>query len=379
MQMRSIASAVFSIACLLCASAALAEPVSRVDITLSSPQAALAMWKFTAAVDSSASDGLDPLDAVAPPPAPDTEVRLAAPSGPYDRMVDVREGSGGAQTWDLEVRAYNIPQPWSAQVTLTWNLSQTEGWTYLLRDLTNGVDTALTPGGHYAFQMTGDPGPLMRLEASGGAFSIPAAKAARDGARAVFEGIVSGVFPPGQPQQCFYVQDAERRAGIRTASTTPVLPGDVVDIDGVLDTVDGERVVAAAQVIRTRVGGPVPQPLFVGNLALCGGAFGLQAAVVNSAVADRRAVGLGNVGLLVRTCGLVTHVDSAGGFFYIDDGSAIDDGSGFTGARVGCEGLTPPIPGRMAIVTGNAAATVVGSRVARLLRPRAQSDIVVLP
>jgi len=88
-----------------------------------------------------------------------------------------------------------------------------------------------------------------------------------------------------------------------------------------------------------------------------------------------------NIGLLIRTWGKVTHVDSAGKYFYIDDGSGRIDGSGYTGLRVSCEDLapgvtiTPPGSGAMVAVTGISSTILIESKVQSNLRPRKQADI----
>ena len=77
---------------------------------------------------------------------------------------------------------------------------------------------------------------------------------------------------------------------------------------------------------------------------------------------------------------MVTHVDQYEGFCYIDDGSKLQDGSGFTGVRVALDVLPIPDVGAVAAVTGCCGAIDVFGRCARYLRPRdgrdAQFDLV---
>ena len=62
-------------------------------------------------------------------------------------------------------------------------------------------------------------------------------------------------------------------------------------------------------------------------------------------------LGLNNIGLLVRTFGEVTYVgDSSEGFFYVDDGSHLSDGSAHKGVKVYSCALSKPAFGSFAIV-----------------------------
>lgn len=357
--------------------AAQATALSEIRFALTTSTGQTAPWNFTAAIDGSAIDGIDPADALAPPAPPQSLFEIRLVGMPVYAMIDTRDGVGCHETWDLRVEAWSLPQPWTGQCLLTWDLSAAQGWSYLLRDLTTGAHVALTPGGSYAFQVTGPTGPLMTLSA-GSATSTPAeAKALSDGGLVSVQGIVSGRFPVSGPQSQFYIQDEGRTSGVLVSSATVVQLGDAVRVSGTMATTAGERLVNALSVETLQAGGP-PEPVLVTNASLCGGTVGLQEAVLDSAVTGECASGLGNVGLLVASTGLVTYVDPGGGFFYIDDGSALDDGSGHSGVRVSCTGLVVPNAGVYARVAGNAGVCLVNSRVVRLLRPRSQSDILVV-
>lgn len=101
--------------------------------------------------------------------------------------------------------------------------------------------------------------------------------------------------------------------------------------------------------------------------------------------------GPNNIGLLVRTWGKVTWVDTANQYFYIDDGSGLKDGTlrtdgtAVTGIRVSYGGLaqgvaavTPPITNAYAVVTGICSTVrgIVGTEVRPNLRVRNGSDIL---
>ena len=92
-------------------------------------------------------------------------------------------------------------------------------------------------------------------------------------------------------------------------------------------------------------------------------------------------VDLNNIGLLVRCWGRVTH--TGGSFMYINDGSALADGSGYTGVRVETDhlatGNTIEFPNAEAYVhvTGISSCRPDGlGNLTRVLRPRVQTDIV---
>lgn len=148
-----------------------------------------------------------------------------------------------------------------------------------------------------------------------------------------------------------YIEEPDRRAGIRIIGATGLSISTLVNITGCLDTIDRERVVDADSV---EVLGPGAQvrPYVMSNRALGGADFGLQSAVMeyrfhqsNQAVPT---LGLNNIGLLVRVSGRV--VASGVDWFYIDDGSRCDDGSGTIGIKVLCPNSNPPAKGEFVVI-----------------------------
>lgn len=355
-----------------------AAALSQVRFTLITSTGQTIPWSFTAAANSSASDGIDSADALAPPAPPQSLFEIRLVGMPIYAMIDTRDGTGGCESWDLRVESWSLPQPWTGQCLLAWDLSASAGWSYVLQDLTNGTQIALTPGGSYAFQVTGPIGPIMVLHAGPAASTFAAAKALPDGGMVSLNGIVSGRFPPADgPHTEFYIQDEDRTSGILVSSAAAVQLGDRVRVQGIMDTEHGERLVNAASVEILQPG-EQPRPVFVTNASMCGGAVGLQSAVLDNALSGDWATGLGNVGLLVAAVGRVTYVDPGSEFFYIDDGSALNDGSEHIGVRVSCSGLAAPSANANVRIVGNAGVCLVNSRAVRLLRPRSQSDITVV-
>jgi hypothetical protein len=100
--------------------------------------------------------------------------------------------------------------------------------------------------------------------------------------------------------------------------------------------------------------------------------------------------GANNIGILIKTWGKVTWVDIANMFFYIDDGSALMDGSKHTdgssevdnvGVRVSYSDLAsgntidPPNVGDHVVVVCISSTAIINDKVQPNLRPRRQSDI----
>lgn len=176
-----------------------------------------------------------------------------------------------------------------------------------------------------------------------------------------------------------YIQAPDRSSGILLsfAGNPPagLAAGDVVDVFGTTGKVSGE--VALMNPIVTKTGTTAsPKPLWLNNLAMGGGAHAQQAAVVNQYSFPRvMADGLNNIGLLVKVSGKVRAI----GFdwFYLDDGSNLDDGTGNIGVLVQCGTLVRPGLNRHVTVTGiSSCDQPQGSPVIRrVLRPRVQTDI----
>ncbi|HPP75344.1 MAG TPA: hypothetical protein PLU88_09500 [Armatimonadota bacterium] len=131
-----------------------------------------------------------------------------------------------------------------------------------------------------------------------------------------------------------------------------------------------------------------PEPLGITNKALGGSELNEYTPGVHGGV------GLNNIGLLVRTSGRVTYVDTTNQFFYIDDGSALQDGSKKAdnnptiGIRVSYKDLAPgnmfnpPLVGQYVAITGISSTTQItlddqSTRIIPTLRPRRQDDMTI--
>ena len=170
----------------------------------------------------------------------------------------------------------------------------------------------------------------------------------------------------------FYIEEADRSAGIRVVSGFPASVGDIVSVTGSCRTVDGEREITPGQVTKTGRG-PAPQPLGLPNRSLGGGGMWFQPGVTGGR-------GANNIGLLVKTWGTVTEV--LPDRFYIDDGSRAAVEAGHTGVRVSSEGVYLPAgvePGAFAGVVGvSACAPLQAGAVAPALRLRTGVDVAVI-
>lgn len=183
----------------------------------------------------------------------------------------------------------------------------------------------------------------------------------------------------GEMGLTLYCQAEDRSCGIKVAlagSSLPVSDGDRVAVLGTMETVSYERQLGSAQVIATSTGPPA-WPLTMNNASVSGAGFGPY---VQGATG---ALGANNIGLLVRTTGIVRRRDPASYVMYVDDGSGLWDGSGYAGLRVYTYTAGNPIPlpqvGQRVVVTGISSLRPFGSKTIRMLKLRRASDIVVLP
>ena len=181
-----------------------------------------------------------------------------------------------------------------------------------------------------------------------------------------------------QLSSTFYVQALDRSHGIKVySSTASMRTGDLVAISGKIQTQVGERTITYPTVTILATGFPLPKPLYLCCKDLGGEAPNAYTQPVYPGI------GLYNVGLLITICGRVTYSDTLASYFYVDDGSGTDDGSGYAGVKVNCSALasgnTIAIPAQDSYVkvTGISAAKTSSGKVISIIRPRTSADIVV--
>lgn len=161
---------------------------------------------------------------------------------------------------------------------------------------------------------------------------LDAVKAQPDGSLVSFVGAVAST-AAGEMAGKVYVQAADRSSGIQlylgAQSPPAVSRGAIVKVEGQTGTRNGERCVLSPEITIT-ASGDAPVPLRLSNAALGGEGFFYDPAppAIGQQGVDG-AAGLNNIGLLVRTVGKVTSVGS--GYLYIEDGSALSDGTSTDG------------------------------------------------
>jgi hypothetical protein len=174
----------------------------------------------------------------------------------------------------------------------------------------------------------------------------------------------------------FYVEEADRSSGMRVLWAEGAVPrGMTATESGLVKTVGGERVIEAQAVAVGAAAGNPLTPLGLINRSLGGSS---PAPIVPGIPG---AIGLYNVGTLVRTWGRVMSVGSDS--FYIDDGTGFDDGSGNKGVKVTVAGLaggaafTLPQQDDYVLVTGLSSCEIPQGKSdpIRLLRVRDAADL----
>ena len=123
-------------------------------------------------------------------------------------------------------------------------------------------------------------------------------------------------------------------------------------------------------------------PIYLGNRALGGADLNTYTKGVAGGS------GANNIGLLIKTFGKVTYVDTANQCFYVDDGSGRMDGTrrpdnsivygvrvSYGGLASGVPAINPPTQNTYAGVTGIISTVMVNSLVQPNVRPRRQEDI----
>lgn len=197
--------------------------------------------------------------------------------------------------------------------------------------------------------------------------TIPEAKTLQDGTGVILSGktVSAGFTSAGK----LYVQEVDRSAGICVLSSQPQAPGDVIQVEGTVDTLNGERVFLPTNIIPYGPPSP-PIPLLVRNADVGGADFEYQPGPPE---AGQRgvlgAVALNNVGLLLTSSGTVT--PGGPSWFYISDGSLLG------GLKVDATYLTSmPFPGAFVFVTGICSVEPSGEDLIPVLVPRGSPDIV---
>lgn len=150
-------------------------------------------------------------------------------------------------------------------------------------------------------------------------------------------------------------------SGIRANASAPG-DGCLVTVSGILQTVNGERVLTAAEV-EDSTGPGAPNALFMINRSVGGSLMNAYTPGVKGAV------GLNNIGLLISVAG---KVKSTGTGFAI-----VDDGSGEVKVDTSTLVLKTLANSQWVRITGISATEQSGSDILSLLKPRGDDDVVI--
>ncbi len=179
---------------------------------------------------------------------------------------------------------------------------------------------------------------------------------------------VSGKTVTGVVGSNSWIEESNLSAAVRLDTSAGVAEGDNVTVSGQMTTPVFTREIAVETVEVESSGNPVVA-IAMTNLSIGGEARNAYTPGVVGGT------GLNNVCTLVTAWGRVTALGAD--YFYMDDGSALEDGSGNVGVRVSTPGLTNPSLDEFVVVTGlvNASRLNPPDTCIRVLIPRRQSDI----
>ena len=201
--------------------------------------------------------------------------------------------------------------------------------------------------------------------------TISDAKSARRGAWADVRGaIISAAFT-----DFFYVEADDRSSGLRVEKAGHGLqPGMRADVTGVvLTNSSGERYIFGVTAIANGTGDV--KPLALNNRALGGGDWRYDPATGAGQRGVTGAVGLNNIGLLVKTCGRVTVASSSGMWFIIVDGSVPEGSSRLPPKVLTPPGVSLPLVQSFVTVTGVSSCEPSGPDLRSVILPRSAGDI----
>lgn len=169
--------------------------------------------------------------------------------------------------------------------------------------------------------------------------------------------VVTAVF-----DDCFYIQDSTEYCGIQVRKDGyTAIAGTVINLGGVMATdSEGERFLGAYPV--TVLDEPASvRPVCMANAAIGGSDWCFNPATEAGQEGIPGCPGLNNTGLLIRTCGAITHIDPAGDYIVVWDGSDRVTGDGHRGIRVRLEGHSVPTAG-FVTVTGISSRCVIDGK-----------------
>jgi hypothetical protein len=277
------------------------------------------------------------------------------------------EGGGAAHTFDrigIDPTGGNNPYAGTVQWT-NWYNSPADGmwqWVQLCKmvvptasPITVFLDYLQEPNGSNAWPWQVNAFDDTALFTTP-LISVADAKQASDGTFVYFGPAVITAKFSGNPAM-FYVEDPTRTVGIRINGTTSYAVGDKVNVYGTIGTSTGERYISLSGIQLVQAGAGDLKPIYMLNRELGGASNGQVPGVTGG-------IGTNNIGLLVKSAGRVSQIDSTS--FYLNDGSGVT-------VKVVIAPGTNIIPpnGSYAIVTGiSSTYDAGGGSIGRLLRAR---------
>lgn len=255
----------------------------------------------------------------------------------------------GGRVWQIDVgsAATDLGDDLTfLNVIVTGGQLQFDAW----RDLGTGVFSLADT---WSVPIAGDPPQAVS--------SPSAAKRLGDGAYVTFPAISSAVF-----DGFLYVQDSTPCCGIRVDRAGHTVPaGKSVTVSGLMKTSgDGERYVQAYDIA---IGADAEaKAVVMPNHSISGDAWEYNPATKAGQEGIHGANDINTVGLLVHVYGAVTY--KGVGYFYMDDGSGCDDGSGHLGVKVMTYGAVVPDVGDNVNFRGIASCYKSGGNLHRLAR-----------
>ena len=277
---------------------------------------------------------------------------MGTASSPYFTQYTLEYGAGSSPTTWIA-----IGSPHTTQVTNgvlgTWDTSLLANGTYTVR-LTVNDSRSLTATAQRTFT-------ILKTSISG-------VKGSTNGTSVTLTGkVVTG--SKVEFASVMFVEDINRSSGIKVmlyGLATDSTIGSLVTVTGTIHTGAGVRIIDNPTVAVT--GSTTVRPVALINKSVGGSSFNADTPGVTGGI------GLNNISLLIQTWGRVTYVGID--YFYLDDGSALLDGSGHTGIKVYTCSFTKPALNQYALVIGLSSVEMNGSTARRLILPRMQSDLV---
>jgi hypothetical protein len=263
--------------------------------------------------------------------------------------------------------------PTSGIAEYQYAIGTTSGGTDISDWTSTGTNTSVTttgltlvPGATYYFAVKAlngaggwsSPSVSDGIKAANVLSTISAAKALPNDTPVILDSKVLG----GKFGVYGYIQEEDRSSGIRV-EVVPLAGPATLSVGGVLGVLNGERVLASAE-IKSAASGEWPAPIFMINRELGGDELNVYTPGITGAT------GANNLGLLITTTGRVTY--SGTGYCYINDGSNLDDGSGNLGVKVDTTALgSTPVLDAYVVVTGISSVELSGGNAIRVIRATA--------